>query len=221
MCWAIPAAVAVSALGSYLGAKSQERGLEESASAQREGLAGQERMYQQGREDYRPWREAGTEALDWARKNVYNFANSPVYERQSENLNRQLAARGLYGSGAGVEAQSRMAENEGQRQYDRIMQLAGFGPSAAGGMAGLASGMGGAYQTAGANLGNIAAQQGQARGGLYSSLGQLPLTAMNAYQNYQLGQGMQDYYNKGLTASNTPTGGGFNQYDKYSINYPQ
>lgn len=68
---------------------------------------------------------------------------SPLFNFQSElgsrNINRELAARGLYGSGAGLETLARFNDQlvgeEGQRLTDRLFSLTGLGANAANSMA--------------------------------------------------------------------------------------
>lgn len=68
---------------------------------------------------------------------------SPLFHFQSElgtrNMNRELAARGLYGSGAGLESLARfnnqLVAEEGQRLTDRLFNLTGLGANTAGSMA--------------------------------------------------------------------------------------
>lgn len=80
----------------------------------------------------------------------------------STAINRELKARGLYGSGAGLESlrkfENQLVGEEGQRQYDRLFQLSEQGRMAGAQIAGLDS-------NAGAQIANIELQGGMARGG--------------------------------------------------------
>jgi len=114
------------------------------------GIASQEKMYQRGREDLAPYREAGAEMLPYllagAKDNPYrgmleylatgkgtavNFQDSPMYqyrkEQEEEALNKYLAGQGKLGSGAGVTAYSKMmgrlGAEESDRHYNRIKDL--------------------------------------------------------------------------------------------------
>ncbi|MDH4235621.1 MAG: hypothetical protein OEW25_01990 [Nitrospira sp.] len=68
---------------------------------------------------------------------------SPLFKFQSElgsrNINRELSARGMYGSGAGLETLARFNDQlvgeEGQRMADRLFSLTGLGANAATNMA--------------------------------------------------------------------------------------
>src|SRR5690606_33288180 len=75
----------------------------------------------------------------------------------STAINRELKARGLYGSGAGLESlrkfENQLVGEEGQRQYDRLFQLSEQGRMAGSQIAGLDS-------TAGATIANIELQGG-------------------------------------------------------------
>lgn len=89
---------------------------------------------------------AGQAGLDAFTQSALN-PNNETFRRQlglaSENLNRQLAARGLYGSGAGIEAQSDLTQGltdqEIARQVGLQQTLAGMGQSQAAQQAGLLS----------------------------------------------------------------------------------
>lgn len=60
-------------------------------------------------------------------------------EMGSRNMNRELAARGKYDSGSGLEALSmfnnQLVADEGQRMFDRLFSMTGMGVNAAAGMA--------------------------------------------------------------------------------------
>lgn len=64
----------------------------------------------------------------------------------SRNINRELAARGMYGSGAGLETLARFNDQlvgeEGQRLVDRLFNLTGVGANAASNMASVTGTMG-------------------------------------------------------------------------------
>lgn len=70
---------------------------------------------------------------------------SPLFNFQSEmgtrNINRELAARGLYGSGAGLQTlqqfNDQLVGEEGQRLFDRLFNLTNLGANSANSMAGL------------------------------------------------------------------------------------
>lgn len=73
---------------------------------------------------------------------LFNFES----ELGSRNINRELAARGMYGSGAGLETLARfnnqLVGEEGQRLVDRLFNLTGVGANAASNMASVTGNMG-------------------------------------------------------------------------------
>jgi hypothetical protein len=57
-------------------------------------------------------------------------AKSPLFDMGMRNLERSLRAKGLSGSGAGIEAEARLNAFEGDAQYDRLFKLFGVGANA-------------------------------------------------------------------------------------------
>jgi len=99
-----------------------------------------------------PFRDVGVKAgstltdLLFGGGDVSNLLKeSALFKFQSElgsrNINRELAARGMYGSGAGLETLARfnnqLVGEEGQRTYDRLFGLLQQGQGAATNMSGL------------------------------------------------------------------------------------
>lgn len=102
------------------------------------------------REDVAPFRQFGIKAgntladMLFGGKNMDDFLKaSSLFKFQedlgSRNLNRELKARGLYGSGSGLEALARfenqLVAEEGARTYDRLANLTTMGANVASGMA--------------------------------------------------------------------------------------
>lgn len=91
---------------------------------------------------------------------------SPLFQFQSEigmrNINRELAARGLFNSGAGLETLQRfnnqLVGEEADRLYGRLQNMTNMGQSAAAGMAA-------SSQQTGSNISQIQANAGIAQGG--------------------------------------------------------
>lgn len=109
------------------------------------------------RGDLSPFREFGVKAgttltdLLMGGGNVANMLKaSPLFNFQSEmgtqNINRQLAARGLYGSGAGLQTlaqfNDQLVGEEGQRLTDRLFNLTQLGGNAANSMASMTNNTG-------------------------------------------------------------------------------
>jgi len=81
-----------------------------------------------------PYAQAGTQTLDALSRNALGNEASPLYKFQKEKgeeaINRQLAKRGLYNSGAGIELLSdfynRLGAEETERTNQRQQFLADF-----------------------------------------------------------------------------------------------
>lgn len=106
----------------------------------------------------------------------------------SKAINRELKARGLYGSGAGLESlrkfENQLVGEEGQRQYDRLFQLSEQGRMAGAQIAGLDS-------TAGSTIANIELQGGMARGGALAQGDNAMAAGISGAINAVAGGGMQ------------------------------
>lgn len=107
-------------------------------------------MNNRARGDLMPFRDMGMRAgntlssLLMGGGNMKNqLQQSDLFNWQSEmgtrNMNRELAARGKYDSGSGLEALSmfnnQLVADEGQRMFDRLFSVTGMGANAAAGMA--------------------------------------------------------------------------------------
>lgn len=145
-------------------------------------VAEYKREYDTTRADFAPWRTTGVAALGQL-SNLYGlgsptgtaggatptsssapyggFFTSPGYQFRVDEGNkaiqRSAAARGILGSGATLKAMDRFTQDTASAEYDKyvsgLMQLSGFGQSAAGSTAAAgattASGIAGAYGAAG------------------------------------------------------------------------
>lgn len=127
-----------------------ERGVADIESAVRGGVAEGNAKLDMARGDLSPFRNMGVEAgttladLLMGRKTPSGMLKaSDLFNFQSEqgtrNINRELAARGMYGSGAGLETLARFNDQlvgeEGQRLVDRLFGLTQLGANSAGNMA--------------------------------------------------------------------------------------
>jgi hypothetical protein len=145
-----------------------------------------------------------------------NMQGSPLYQWQREQgeeaINRQLSARGLLTSGAGMgtlaDYYRAMDANEAMRIQNLMRTMAGFSaptPSFSGNynpasLAMQAGGqMGSTYQTGGVNQANALLQAGQARSGMWTNLANVGMAGMNAYSQYQ---GLNNFYGGGGTNLN-------------------
>lgn len=184
-----------SVLGSVLGASSAKKAANVQADASREGLALQREMFQQGREDLAPWREAGGESLGMLMSgirdgsltegpNPENFRTDPGYQfRLGEGMRAvegSAAARGILQSGGTLKGINRYAQGVADQGYndwfnreravqgDRYNRIAGVAGT---GQAAVTTGV-----QQGQNFGNAGAQSlaniGQARASGYAGQNQ-------------------------------------------------
>lgn len=132
---------------------------------------------------YAPWRDEGLNAL-MSLSDFQFDPNDPAYawrlEQGEEGINQSLAARGLHGSRAGINAlsdlRSRLTQEEYGNQYGRAYNLANMGLQATGGMAG-----------ARAAIPGYTMQEGQSRAGMYAGIpGMLGSSMMGGYYGGQL-----------------------------------
>lgn len=129
-----------------------EQGVQDINAAVKRGVAEGNAKLTTARGDLSPFRDIGVEAgtsladLLMGRKTPAGMLQaSDLFNFQSElgtrGINRELAARGLYGSGAGLETLARfnnqLVGEEGQRLVDRLFNLTGMGANTAGTMASL------------------------------------------------------------------------------------
>lgn len=171
------------------------------------------------RGDLAPFRQFGVDAgntltsLLFGGGDVTNTLKaSPLFNFQSElgsrNINRELAARGLYGSGAGLETLARFNDQlvgeEGQRLTDRLFGLTQLGQGAATNMASITS-----------NTGNSMADR------IFSG----GVTAANTFYNSRVGAAQQQANATnilGQMGSNlfSQAGQGVMQYGNFMMNKP-
>ncbi len=128
------------------------------------------------RADMAPFRQLGIQAgptlmglLDGSTDVSQYLQASPMFQFQTElgerNINRQLAARGQYNSGAGLETLAMfnkgLVAEEGQRIYDRLFGVTQLGANAASATAQLTN-------RTGMTLANLAMESGNALGQAYA-----------------------------------------------------
>jgi hypothetical protein len=134
---------------------------------------------------------------------------SPLYKWQQEQgaqrINRDMAARNMYGSSAATNQlarfQNQLGAEESERQYGRVAGMVNMGMGQGNTYA---ANQGNTANTAGnisLNIGNSLAdntmQRGNNMASLYQSIGQAPMQAMGAYNNMQTANALQGYYNRG------------------------
>lgn len=187
------------ALATGLGSWLQYKGSQEAADAVKEGSDKsadiQGYMFDKAWGSYEPYRTLGESALPYleymttGKGAPLNIEDSPMYTWQKDKgtkaLNQQLAARGLYNSGAGVQSlsdfYSRLGAEESQRQYARVLDAANIGRGAATGQSAAAmstgQSLGNLYYNTGNNL-------GQNRQGLYEGVGNQVVSGIGSYLDY-------------------------------------
>jgi hypothetical protein len=155
---------------------AQQQGVDQTIALQRE-------MYNQGREDMAPWREAGADALGRMGDNNFNqqfdyqsFQQDPGYQfRMNEGmkaLQASAAARGNLGGGATLKALTRYGQDvasqeyqnaynrfydQQDRSYNRLASLAGVGQTTSGQLMGAGQNMANQIGQAHMGMGNAAA----------------------------------------------------------------
>jgi len=206
-------------------AQAQTESADKALIAQREALAAQKEQFQQQRDDFEPYRQIGITNLPAFQKAVsgefkYN-PNAPSkgaewrIQQGTKGLNRQLAARGLLGTGSAAQRLSEMtgqiyADDEDKQynrqfgefnnKYGRLLDAlkTGQGAASSAGAASQAlsaqigqnaSNQSSIYSQLGQGLSNAALQAGQAQASLYSGLGaasaNTAATGLKAYDTYQ------------------------------------
>jgi hypothetical protein len=217
-------AIGGSLLGGLMGGSSASKAAEASQYAsQLETMVAinaqqqQERLYNEQLAREKPFYDLGVESIPQMKSMVtgnYNMQESPAarYELQkgSTTLNRQLAARGLLGSGNAAqrlaELSSGVAAKDYNDQYNRILDQIKVGTGAAAAAGNASNTYNSAIGNAAQSIGNAQNQAGQARAALYSGQGGLANnmlnTGINAYN--ALSYGGNSY---GRNYGNTGSGG--------------
>jgi len=152
-------------------------------------LAQQKDLYNQDIARNKPFYDTGVSAnanLDKMVNGGYDMNQSPAAQYEltqgTKSLNRQLAARGLLGSGNAsqrlAELSSGVAANDYNQQYSRLLDQVKIGT--------------GASASAGASSSTLGSQIGQGAASLSGAVGQNSTAVQNA--QYQAGQGRAALY---------------------------
>jgi hypothetical protein len=181
-------------LGSgVLGAGASIYASNKQADAQKQALALQQSMYNQGRQDLAPWRNIGTGAINslgglygihpdgtqgspFSQNSLDMFTKSPDYQFAFQQGTRATqfgeAARGNLLSGAGAKELTQFGQGLGAQQFgnyfNRLLGLAQMGGQAASGSASNALAAGGQM---GQTIGNIGTAQASGVVGAANALG--------------------------------------------------
>jgi len=142
----IAIAGAVGAAGSIFGGLFGSSGGDDAAAAAAIASETALKLDKRARADLQPFRDVGIQAKDSLSSLLFgggtteNFLKSSdlfqfQLEEGTEAINRNLSARGLFGSGAGVETLTDftrgLVAEEGQRTFDRLFNLTTLGANAA------------------------------------------------------------------------------------------
>lgn len=128
-------------IGSIVGGVLGAQGAKAQANAANAATDVQRYMYDQTREDYAPYREVGTSALQRLASEANRpFDQTPGYQfRFNEGLravNQDASARGLLNSGARLRALTQYGQGMAEQGYgdyaNRLAALAGVGQTATG-----------------------------------------------------------------------------------------
>lgn len=160
---------------------------------------------EKARADIQPFRDLGVTAgktlgslLQGDRGLDEVLKESSLFKFQSElgtrGINRELSARGLYGSGAGLESLSRfnaqLVGEEGSRLFDRLFNVTGLGANAAAHQATNTSATGRALASneiaAGQGIGQAYLNQGAALGSIGTGVANAAQGGLGDYLGYKL-----------------------------------
>ena len=196
------AILAAGALGAGAVAYGSSQSAKATSKAAGKGASAEIEMFNEQMRLMEPYREAGYAALPKLQEMAFDYTGSPLYKWQLEEgtraLNRQLAARGLYNSGAGLETHRRflseLGAQESNKMYGRTMDIANLGMGAAGAVAAAAGGLG-------SSLANIymigGAQQAATRTGMYQGLSNQLMGSLGTYLNYGQSKELLDIFKAG------------------------
>ncbi len=128
--WGIIASVAGPVIGGLIGSNASENAADAQVQAGEASNATQLAMFNQNREDFAPWREAGVNALnkvtgqlDYLNKPFTNadFVKDPGYQFRlgegERSINRAAAARGTFGSGGTMKALTRYGQDYASGEF--------------------------------------------------------------------------------------------------------
>lgn len=203
-------------VGALTGADASRSAANTQADAAREAARMQMEMFEKSREDYAPWRKAGSDALNVLSGKIAagpgNYRQSPGYEyRLKEGLDAveaSAAARGRGLSGATMRGLNRYAQDYATNDYDNFLtryyqsltphqSMAGVGMTALQTTSNLganAANQAGMYNTmAGNALAGGYINQANAITGAIGSAGNNAIAGYNAWRNSQYSGGSGGY----------------------------
>lgn len=139
-----------SILGGILGGKGAKKAAKAQVQLGRDALALQDKMYEEGRSDLAPWREAGGQAIGQGLAMLqpgYDYTASPGYQFRFNEGQRAVdssgAAKGMLMSGGTLKDLTRFGQGvaaaDYNDQFNRLMAVSSGGQQAATSTAGLGS----------------------------------------------------------------------------------
>lgn len=173
---AIAGSAVIGGVSSYLSAKEQRKGLNSASNTQKD-------MFNKLMSSYEPFRKIGLGAYSDLYKMLSGpIQSSPLYQWRAKegtkNINTQLAARGLYNSGAGIKTlqdfYTNLSAQEENTRLNRLQGVAGIGVNALNNMS---AGM----NTISGRLSTIAAQKGQVGGQMYQNFNDVAQSSLGMY----------------------------------------
>jgi len=180
----------MSVVSGIMGANAQEDAAEQNSETADKGMALQEKLYNSEIERNKPFYNSGVKGvieLDKMINGGYEMKESPAakYEltQGTKSLNRQLAARGLLGSGNAAqrlsELSSGIAANDYDKQFSRLLDQVKIGTGASAAAGASSSTLSNAIGQNSAAVQANNTQAGQARAALYSGIGGTGVSAVN------------------------------------------
>jgi len=218
MSWGAVAVAGATLVSGYMSQQSAEEQTEALKNSSNAKVLEARRQYNQTREDYEPYREAGYNALDEMQGMLgiggesADITETPGYQfRYDEGLDAldsSLAASGNRLSGRALKAAQRygqgMAKQEFANQYNRLAGLAGAGQSAT-------SGTAQAGTRKSSMVGNALATRGQgvaqAQGQKYAGYNSAIQGGIGNYLSYQQNQNLLNSLGQTGTGGGGGTGG--------------
>lgn len=215
----MPWGAAIMAVGAVASSAVQSNAAKKAANAQQEatdaGMAEQRRQYDQTREDFAPWRDAGKAALGTLVEDMdkpttsADVMSDPGYQfgldQGQRALNQKIAAGGGRVSGAAIKAATRFGTDYAstgynaayQRRQERLRRLeniAGLGQTATGGTASAGTSTANALTNLITSQGDATAAYHVARGGIWgNAINQLASMGARSFGGGASGGGFGGY----------------------------
>lgn len=223
MSWVAAAVVGSAVVGGVVASSSASKAADAQTSAANaqsdtaaRTLALQKEIYEADVARNKPFYDMGVNALPALQNAVtgtYNIKASPAAQYEltqgTKTLNRQLAARGLLGSGNAAqrlgELSSSVAAKDYNDQYNRLLDQVKIGTGASATTGQSSSTYNSAVGQAGAATAAAQGSEGNARAALYSGLGGVAQSAIstgiNGYNAYNSYQNASNYNGSGISQS--------------------